>query len=88
MLALTVESAKNLGLVVTVGLVVLALFAFWTITAFAKKLVTTAILAALALGVWTQRADVKECGRNLRARVEVGAPGKLSCTFFGTKIGL
>lgn len=88
MLGLTVDSAKNLGLVVTVGLVVLALLAFWTITAFTKKLVTTAIIGALALGVWTQREDVRECGRNLRARIEVGSASNASCKFFGAEIHL
>lgn len=87
-LALTVDSAKNLAMVITIALVLAAFVALWTITQVTRKLVTALLIGVLALGVWTQRADLVDCGRNLEKRIELGADRAGSCKFFGGRVSL
>ncbi len=88
MSALTIDAAKNVGLLTTIGLVVLAVVALWTITAVLKRIVTVALLVALALVVWSQRTEVRDCGKAVQTRIELGASGPLTCTFFGKSVHL
>ena len=87
MLALTLDSAKNLALVVTIGLVLAALVALWTITQVTRKLFTALLIGVLALGVWTQRKELVECGQRWKAAgTDQGEP--TACKFFGGRVTL
>ncbi|HQV57500.1 MAG TPA: hypothetical protein PKV27_05785 [Ilumatobacteraceae bacterium] len=88
MTALTIASAKNLALVIVVGLAVLAVISFWVIKNITTKLVMALILAGLALGVWNQRDELRQCGRNLQEQVKLGSTSNLACTFFGIEVKL
>ena len=81
-LALTVDGAKNVGLIVVVALVAFALLAMWAVRSVASKLIMVALLGALVYAVWTERAEVSECAKQV---IETGT-GK--CRFFGREIQL
>lgn len=85
-LALSLTAARNLGLVVVIGLLVLSLIAFSVIRNVTAKIVTGLILAGLALGVWSQRDDLRDCANRIEQRVKAGDTSQLTCEFFGAKI--
>lgn len=84
MLALTLESAKTLAIVVAVAFVVFAVVSAWMIKNITTKLIAVVLLAGLALGVWTQRTSLQDCADKAKQRgVQEGA---IACTFFGTEV--
>ena len=82
MLALTVETAKTVAIVVVVGLIVAAVLSAWLVKSVVAKVVTIVLLAGVALGVWTQRANLEDCADQAKARVGTGQ-ASVTCTFFG-----
>ncbi|MET0324933.1 MAG: hypothetical protein ABW219_06900, partial [Ilumatobacteraceae bacterium] len=50
------------------------------------KLLTVAVLALLALVVWTQRVDVGECADRVGVTLAAGAVDDTTCTFFGQDV--
>ena len=83
---MTISSAKNLALVLVVGFVILSIVSFWVIKNLTTKLIMALVLAGVALGVWYQRNELRDCARNVQEQVKLGVPGKLTCTFFGTEV--
>ena len=86
MTALTLESAKNIGIAVAVGLVALMLVMAFVIKNITGKLITVLIIGGLAFGVWTQRSSLQSCADNVRGRVAVGDSSDVTCSFIGTDI--
>jgi len=86
MSALTVESAKNIGIVVAAVLVALMLAMAWLIKNVTAKVITVLVVGGLAFGVWTQRASLQDCADKVEARVAVGDFSDVTCTFLGTDI--
>jgi protein-S-isoprenylcysteine O-methyltransferase Ste14 len=83
MLALSLAQAKNIAIVVVVILVVIALLTAKFVASVTKKALLLLVLAAVALGVWTQRQSLQTCADNVRDR----APGTVAtCSFFGNDI--
>ncbi|HUC33053.1 MAG TPA: hypothetical protein VMS14_06595 [Ilumatobacteraceae bacterium] len=82
MLALTVETAKTVAIVVVVGLIVAAVLSAWLVKSVVAKVVTIVLLAGVALGVWTQRANLQDCHDQAKARLDTGQ-ASVTCTFFG-----
>jgi hypothetical protein len=80
MLALGVDAAKNIAIAVVVGFVVLSLVAASAIKNVTYKIVTSLLMIGLALGVWTQRSELKDCAHQVRAQAAT------SCEFFGTEV--
>jgi hypothetical protein len=80
MLALTVDAAKNVAVAVTIGFVVLALVAASAIKNVTYKIVTSLLMAGLALGVWTQRSHLQDCAQAVRVN------GATTCRFFGSDV--
>ena len=87
MLALTLDQAKTIAVVVAVALVVLALVSAWIMKTIAQKVALVVILGLLALVVWTQRASLDECADKVRAeaRADVGRVDT-TCSFFGRDV--
>ena len=87
MLALTVETAKTVAIVVVVGLIVAAVLSAWLVKSVVAKVVTIVVLAGLALGVWTQRANLQDCADQAQSRLDNGQ-ASVACTFFGYDVTL
>jgi len=85
-LALTFETARDSGLAIAAGAVVIAVVLAWLINTIVAKLLAVAVLALLALVVWTQRVDVAACADRVGATLAAGAVDDTTCTFFGRDV--
>ena len=61
MLAIDLQAAKNLAIVVAIGFVVLSLVMGMIIKNVMAKLIMVLLMLGLALGVWTQRKALDTC---------------------------
>ena len=86
MLALGVDAAKNIGIAIVVGFVVLALVAASAIKNVTTKIFMALLLAGLALGVWTQRSRLQDCSQRVKDKAAVGDFSSTTCEFFGTEV--
>jgi hypothetical protein len=86
MTAMTVESAKNIGIAVAVALVMLMLLSAFVIKKVTMKLLTVVILGGLAFGMWTQRSSLQDCADKVKARGVLGDTTDVTCTFLGSDI--
>lgn len=84
MIALTLESAKTIAIVVVIVFVVLSVISALVIKSIVTKLIMVVLMACLALGVWTQRSSLQDCAD--RAKADGLDVSGLTCTFFGTEI--
>ena len=83
MLALTLETAKNVGIAIILGLIAVAVLSAWLMKALAMKLITIGACALLAYGVWSNRQSLQECADKVVANPEVAVAGDAECTFWG-----
>ncbi|MEY2523441.1 MAG: hypothetical protein QOJ66_2006 [Ilumatobacteraceae bacterium] len=88
MTALTLESAKNIGIAVAVALVALMLVMAFVIKNVTAKLLSVVIIGGLAFGVWTQRSSLQSCADKVRARVSAGDASDVTCSFIGSDINI
>ena len=88
MLALTLDQAKTIAVVVVAGLIVLALASAWIMKELMQKVALVVILGLLALLVWTQRASLQECADKVQAARESQADSDVdtTCSFVGRDI--
>jgi hypothetical protein len=68
MIALSLETAKTIAVVV-----VIAFLAFM-------------VMAALAIGVWTQRSSLQDCASKAKEQATAADRTGVTCTFFGTDV--
>jgi hypothetical protein len=85
-LALSLDQATNLALIVATVLVVGAVAVFWVMKTVVQKLVVAVLLALLAFATWSQRASLQECADKVRANLGDGALDDTTCTFFGVDV--
>ncbi len=83
MLALTLEQAKAIALVVVIGLVLIAIAGAWVMKEVTQKVILVVVVGLVALLVWTQRSSLDECADKVR---EGGVGGDTTCSFFGQDI--
>jgi hypothetical protein len=87
MIALTLDDAKTIALVVATALAVGAVVSFWIMKSVVQKLVVAALLALLAFAVWSQRVSLQECADKVRDNFELAGAGvtvtDTECSFFG-----
>ncbi|MEP7115603.1 MAG: hypothetical protein ABI862_20225 [Ilumatobacteraceae bacterium] len=88
MTAMTVDSAKNIGIAVAVGLVALMLLVAVVIKNITAKLITMLIVGGLAFGVWTQRSSLQDCADKVKARGLQGDTTDVTCSFLGSEINV
>jgi hypothetical protein len=88
MVALSVESAKNIGLIVAAALLVFTIASAWIIKKVTTKLITVAVLAILCIGVWTQRSNLQDCAAKAKERISAGDTRAITCSFLGSDIDL
>ena len=86
MIALSLETAKAIAIVVVIAFVVLSVISALVIKSIVTKLIVAVLLACLALGVWTQRTNLQHCADRAQATSDALAVSGLTCTFFGTEI--
>lgn len=86
MIALSLDSAKNIAIVVAVVFVAFAVVSAWVIKNVVTKLIMILLLAGLALGVWTQRSSLQDCADQAKAKAEALDTSGVSCHFFGTEV--
>ena len=86
MLALTVESAKNIALVAAVLLVAVAVAAAWMLKTAAQRIAVTVIFCLLAVLAWSQRAALEDCAGRVTDSVQAGRPTDTTCSFFGQEV--
>jgi hypothetical protein len=87
MTAMTYETAKNIGIAVVVGLVVLMVISAIVIKNITTKLITALILAGLAFGVWTQRSSLQDCAGKVRDR-GAATNADVTCSFLGSDVNI
>ena len=68
MTAMTLETAKNIGIAVAVGLVALMLVMAVVVKNVTAKLLTIVVVGGMAFGVWTQRSSLQDCADKVRSR--------------------
>ncbi len=87
MLALSLDTAKNIAIAVVLIFVVGGIAAFWVMKTIVQKLVVAGVLAVLVFAVWSQRTSLQDCADQVKTNFElVGADVLLadsSCSFFG-----
>jgi hypothetical protein len=91
MIALSVDSAKNIAIGAAGVFVVLSLLSAWVIKNVVGKIIMIVLMVGLALGAWTQRASLQDCANKAQAAAQTGstdALAKVTCKFFGTEVKL
>ena len=87
MTALTVDQAKNAAVIAVVVLVVLSIASAMIIKNIVGKIISIVLFAGLALGAYTQRANLKDCADKAQTQIEANVTNpSLTCTFFGREI--
>jgi hypothetical protein len=77
------DTAKNTSLYTVAGAVLIALAAVWLVKQVVTKVLTVAILLAIAGLVWSQRAELTDCADQVRNTISAGGFNDTECTFFG-----
>jgi hypothetical protein len=86
LLALTLETARNLALAGVVVFVALAVLTALLMRSIAQKIAFALVLGLVAVLVWSQRASLDDCADRVRASVEAGATTDTTCSFFGQDV--
>jgi hypothetical protein len=86
MAGLTLQSAKNLGIVVAIGLIVLMVLTAWFIKNVTMKLILMGVMGAMALLVWSQRSSLQDCADKVTNRIPAQDTRPLTCTFLGKDV--
>lgn len=86
MVALSLDSAKNLAIIAALAFAVLAVVSALVIKEITTKLIMVAVLGVLAFVVWSQRSSLQDCAQRVRDRgVSVGQ-SEVTCSFLGTDV--
>ena len=90
MIALTLDTAKNIAVVAALVFAVGSVLAFVVLRTIVQKLATALVLALLAFSVWTQRTSLQDCADKVRdAYAREGTDltfADTDCSFFGTTV--
>jgi hypothetical protein len=86
--AIDAETLKNVALGLSVGSLVVGLIMMKVISSVVGKLVSMAFFAALALGVFSQRAEIVSCVDAVKSQATTLASVETKCTFFGQEVSV
>ncbi len=88
MSAVSVESAKNIAMIVAIVFVVLSVVSAVIVKKIVTKIILVVVLAGLALGAYTQRKSLEDCVSKAQQEITSGSAGvgSVTCTFFGTEV--
>jgi hypothetical protein len=82
-LAISVETAKNVGVGAIAALLTLMLVFGWIVKKVVGKLIVVVVLGGLAIGVWTQRNDLERCADQVKI-----SGSAATCHLFGRDVTL
>jgi uncharacterized membrane protein YqjE len=89
-LALTLDTAKNVAIVAVTVLVILAIAASWLMKTIVQKLVAVAILGLFAFAIWTQRGSLEDCADKVLQNFDASGGdvtvSDTDCSFFGVTV--
>jgi hypothetical protein len=80
------EAVRNASIWTVAGAVLLALVAVWVVKQVVTKVLTVAILLAIAALVWSQRAELTDCADRVQLTIDQGLAPDTTCTFFGREV--
>ncbi|HEY8092854.1 MAG TPA: hypothetical protein VID93_03700 [Acidimicrobiales bacterium] len=83
--ALDAERVATLGLLLVVGLIVVAAVVAVLARAIVVKVLAVAALFGIGAVVWSQRASLEDCTQEVKDGL-VGAGPATECTFLGLKV--
>lgn len=88
MSAVSVESAKNIAMIVAIVFVVLSIVSAIVVKKIVTKIILVVLMAGLALGAYTQRQSLEDCVTKAQDEITNGTAGvgSITCTFFGTDV--
>ena len=86
MVALSLDSAKSIAVVVVIAFLAFAVLSAWLIKSIVTKLIVVVLMGGLALGAWTQRSSLVDCADKAQANVQAGSNESVTCRFFGTDV--
>ena len=82
------ETLKNLALGVSGGSLLVAIILMKVISSVVGKIVSAAVFVAIALGGYSQRAEISDCVDKVKAQATSAAAIDTSCTFFGQNVSV
>lgn len=89
-LAVEVDSIRTGAVVAIAVIVVIGALAVKMFVNTVVRLVTVAVVVALAIAIWTQRDALSDCAERAKSVADVSsgdlARGSIACTFFGVTI--
>ena len=83
MLALDVDAAKRIALIIVIGAVVLAIIAAKFVKAALAKAIVILLLGSLVAVTFSQRTALADCAADLQARYAENDISETMCTFLG-----
>lgn len=86
--ALDLNLVQNAALGVSVGSIVIGLILLKVVSSIVGKIISSAVMVALALGAWSQRAEISDCAKAVRDQAAPGATVEVKCTFFGQDLDI
>jgi hypothetical protein len=86
MVALTLQTAKTLAILVVIAFAALSILSALVIKKATVKLVMILLWAGVALLVWSQRASLQSCADDVKERGISATGGDVTCSFFGKDV--
>ncbi|MFZ9628718.1 MAG: hypothetical protein ACO3C1_05140 [Ilumatobacteraceae bacterium] len=86
-IALSLETAKNAALMLGGGFVTMSIISAIVVKKIVTKLVLVVVLVALAIAMWSQRANLQDCAEKAKDRVS-GTTATVECQFFGLDVSI
>ena len=83
MLAMDVDAAKRIALVIVIGAVVLAVLAAKFVKAALAKAIVILLLGGLVAVTFSQRAALSDCAKDIQAKYSENDTSNTTCTFLG-----
>lgn len=90
MLAIGLDTARNVAIVVVVVLVVGAVASAWLMKTIVQKVAVSLVLLLLAFSVYTQRSAMQDCADQVKANLDRTDVQRATaeCSFFGVDVSI
>lgn len=87
MSAFSVDSAKNVAIVVVVVFLAFTVLSAWVVKNIVGKIISVVILAGLSATAWSQHSSLQTCADKAKAAVAAqGTDASVSCKLFGVSV--
>ena len=87
LVALSLDTAKNAALALGGGFITMSVISAIAVKKIVTKLVLVVVLVALAIAMWSQRANLQDCATTAKDRVS-GDGTAVECQFFGLDVAI